>query len=103
MKSLIALAALAALFAFPAIAQQCGPTQSVMVQLATTYGEEITETRTVEKDGQDVVLRFWLNDVTKTWTITATVPGATCLLAAGKDHTNESIDGFLNHISGQAI
>lgn len=99
---ILTLAVILAMLAFPVIAQQqCGPTQGVYVQLTVVYGEVVTEERVIANNGQDILLQFWLNADTGTWTITGTGGGATCLLAAGKDHSNENLDEFLAHINGE--
>lgn len=99
---ILTLAVTLAMFAFPVVAQQrCGPTQDVHVQLMTVYGEAVTEERMVERNGYDVLLQFWLNADTGTWTITGTGDGATCLLADGDNYDGESLSKFLAYIYGE--
>ena len=99
---ILTLAVILAMFAFPVIAQQqCGPTQGVYVQLTVVYGEVVTEERVIANNGQDILLQFWLNADTGTWTITGTGGGATCLLAAGDKYDGENLDEFLAYINGE--
>jgi hypothetical protein len=61
---------------------QCGPRTSVIAALERDYGE------TLDAEGlssDQVMVEVFSNDVTGTWTITATLPqGQTCLVASGQ-------------------
>lgn len=86
MKALI-LAAVAALFAVPAFAQQqsCFPREAVEQSLADKYGES-QRFRGLSSDGR--AAEVWLNEESGTWTFTLTDPrGVTCLSADGENGT----------------
>ena len=83
MKTLI-LAALAALFAVPAFAQQapCFPRDRIVAEITNRYGEA-TVALGVTGDG-NAVFEFWGNRESVSWTLTRTTPdGVTCALADG--------------------
>lgn len=60
---------------------QCGPHDKIIAVLAKTYGE----TRTgIGLNGEDRVMKMFVNAKTGSWTITITLPGGeTCLVATG--------------------
>lgn len=82
MKTLI-LAALAALFAVPAFAQQqCPPRANAVEVLTGRYGETVVVLG-ITNDGL-AVFEFWGSSESGTWTLTRTTPdGVTCALADG--------------------
>ncbi|WP_439137570.1 hypothetical protein [Roseicyclus sp.] len=82
---MIALAALAALFAAPVLAQQhrnCAPRAVVIERLADGYGES---RQAIGLGGEGAVVELFASRDTGTWTITVTnVHGLTCLVASGQ-------------------
>lgn len=85
MKRLIALAALAALFAAPVWAQNqrnCAPRAVVIERLADGYRES---RHAIGLGGEGAVVELFASRETGTWTITVTnVQGLTCLVASGQ-------------------
>lgn len=77
------LAASAALFAFPVIAQQnCGPRDAVIERLAEGYGET---RQAIGLGANNTVMEVFASLETGTWTITVTNPnGLMCLAASGQ-------------------
>ncbi len=82
MKRLLT-SATAALFAFPAFAQQsCAPRDAVMVQLAARYGET---RQAIGLGSNGNAFETFANTETGSWTIIITRPtGISCLVAAGQ-------------------
>jgi hypothetical protein len=101
MKSLIALAALAAFFAFPAIAQErCGPTHQAEQLLTTKYGEAIVDAQEIEhpnKPGLRIVVQVWANLETGTWTLMGRgLDGFSCLFGEGRNYEGQTVAFFLS-------
>jgi hypothetical protein len=89
---ILALAALAALFAFPVMAQpNCAPRDIVVERLAEKFGET---RQSLGIGAQGAVVEVFASDETGSWTITVTNPhGLTCLVASGQsfEATSESL------------
>jgi hypothetical protein len=85
MTRLILTAGLAALFAFPAFAQQqCNMRSLIIISLAETYGEE---RRAVMLAPSGAMFELFANLETGTWTYTRTTPDMVmCMMAAGEDY-----------------
>ena len=84
MKTL-AMTALAALLAFPAVAQerQCGPRDNVLRVLSDQYGET---RQSVAMTAGGAILEMLANLSTGSWTALMTMPGdLSCLVASGGD------------------
>ena len=101
MKSLFFFAALAALFAFPAIAQQrCGPTPQAEHLLTTKYGETIVDFQEVEhpkKPGIRIQIQVWANLETGTWTLIGRgADGFSCLFGEGQNYDGQTVAFFLS-------
>lgn len=80
---LLAIAALAALFAFPAFAQQnCAPRDLVVERLASEYGES---PQMMGIDQRGSIFEVFASLDTGTWTVVITTPsGQACFVAAGE-------------------
>lgn len=68
----------------PALAQQanCAPRDTVVAQLAETYGET---RQSIGLGANNALMELFASDQTGTWTITVTMAnGLTCLVAAGQ-------------------
>jgi hypothetical protein len=79
------LTALAVLFALPAYATQCLPTQQAWELHKAKRGES---RQSVGLDGNGHILTVWANERTGTWALTVTRPdGLTCLVTLGTHHT----------------
>ena len=103
MKKVLSLAALAALFAFPVMAQpQCVPMVQGISQLVYQYGEEVIDRVEVQKDGQSFVFAFWANPETMTWTITLTqVEGPViCGMDYGDDYHDVDFRAWVHRATG---
>ena len=70
------------LFATPAFAQTaCAPYQFIVENLANRYGERV---QTTALTSEGVVISFYANDATGTWSLTVTQPnGIACLALSG--------------------
>lgn len=71
--------ALAVLFAWPVVAQQCGPHENLEPVLSARYGEVLQWAVPVEGG----LLQYYINDVTKSWTLALSKDETACILAAG--------------------
>ena len=78
---ILAVAALAACIALPAVAQQnCGPTESLPAALANNFGERIIYIAAMD-DGK--VLTMFVNDQTQSWTLAISDGPMSCIVASG--------------------
>lgn len=81
---LIAATALAVLLAFPAMASNCAPRETVLNQLTEKYRETRHAMGMIQ---QRSVMELFASDETGTWTITVTHPnGLTCMVASGQSY-----------------
>jgi hypothetical protein len=71
-------------------ASNCAPTETVEMRLKIKYGE------TVQAIGSDyevtILVRFWANTETGTWTVTQTAPDIdlTCVVGSGHNWMHEA-------------
>jgi len=76
---------LSALIASPLVAQgarNCGPRDTVMIQLAERFGET---RQAMGLGANNAVIEVFASRDSGTWTITATLPnGLTCMIASGQ-------------------
>ena len=71
-------------------AQNCGPRQAVIDQLANRFGET---RRSVGLGGNNTVVEVFASDTSGSWSITVTrADGVTCLGAAGKAYETMTVE-----------
>lgn len=82
---ILAVAALAASIALPAVAQQgCGPRDNVLDVLASRYGEARAA---IMLDSDNNVVEVFVSPATGTWTVLRTAPGGvTCIVTYGNGY-----------------
>lgn len=93
-------AALVALTASNAWANNCGPTPFLIYQLVERYGERVQDVyERPHKSVPDVTIIYevWANPETGTWTFTGRGPdGVLCVFAVGEDYAGQRARDFFD-------
>ena len=107
MKRILSLAALAAVFAWPVIAEvPCAPFSQVLNFLTYTYDEEIIDYIDADVEGTAVRYSLFANPETMSWTVTAMAHGQMimCAMAAGEDYHDFDFHAWVaEHIGHEVL